>query len=407
MPVRAPHLYPLLRGFVLGSFVLLGRELEEGAELPFAFEEHVERRGPSLYELRPLVRTFIEDREPVLRAREDARLAVEELRREPAAAIFALAHAGPRASEDEALFRTILLGLLISTAESCGGFDWDDEAFEAAYAELEHSLFGERRRYVAVAPLVGLSLAKPVDLAAELSLRPFVTGELATHWPESRGLLPQDFGRLPERSVVVELRRELDAGEAPPDAAGEIADAVSALRLTTMAAVAGGPVMFETLDGRPFGIQPVLPIAATQPPGEASRLDAFRMPIAVDVLDALGDADGDPQLSDALDRWELSLFQAEPFRSEQLRGALAALLGDTWPMRACVLLADEAGAREELYGELTALHAGEAATTAAVDAARRTVVAVLRSRDRERLAHELDRELLGLGRPAAPRAVAV
>ena len=135
--MRAPQLYPLLRGFVLGSFVVLGRELEEGAELPFAFEEHVERRGPSLYELRPLVRAFIEEREPMLRAREDARLAVEELRREPAAAIFAKAHAGKRASEDEALFRTILLGLLISTAEACGGFDWDDEAFEKAHADLE------------------------------------------------------------------------------------------------------------------------------------------------------------------------------------------------------------------------------------------------------------------------------
>jgi hypothetical protein len=405
--VRAPHLYPLLRGFVLGSFVVLGRELEEGAELPFAFEEHVERRGPALYELRPLVRSFIEEREPVLRAREDARLAVEELRREPAAAIFARAHAGERASEDEALFRTVLLGLLISTAEACGGFDWDDDAFDAAYAELEHSLFGERRRYVAIAPLVGLSLAKHAELAAELSLRPFVTGELATHWPESRGLLPQDFGRLPDRSIVIELRRELDAGEAPPDAAAEIADAISALRLTTMAAVAGGPVMFETLDGRPFGIQPVLPIAATQPPGEASRLDAFRMPIAVDVLAALGEADGDPELSDALDRWELSLFQAEPFRSEQIRAALTALLGETWPMRACVLLTEDHGSREELFGELTALHAGDAATAATIDAARRAVVAVLRSRDRERLAHDLDRELLGLDRREAPRAVAV
>ncbi len=407
VPVRAPHLHPLLRGFVLGSFVLLGRELEEGAELPFAFEEHVGRRGPALYELRPLVRSFIEEREPVLRAREDARIAVEELRREPAAAIFARAHAGARASEDEALFRTVLLGLLISTAESCGGFDWDDEAFEAAYAELEHSLFGERRRYVALAPLIGLSLAKPVELAAGLVLRPFVTGELATHWPESRGLLPQDFGALPERSVVVELRSELEAASAPPDAPAEIADAVSALRLTTMAAVAAGPVMFETLDGRPFGIQPVLPIAATQPPGEPSRLDAFRLPIAVDVLTALGDADGDPELADALDRWELSLFQAEPFRSEQIRAALGALLGETWPMRACVLLADDPGAREELFGELTALHLGDAATPATVDAARRAVVAVLRSRGREALAHALDRELLGLGGQAAPRAVAV
>jgi hypothetical protein len=405
--VRAPHLYPLLRGFVLGSFVVLGRELEEGAQLPFAFEEHVERRGPSLYELRPLVRAFVEEREPTLRARQDALLAVEELAREPAAAIFARAHAGARASEDEALFRTVLLGLLIATAEACGGFDWDDEAFERAYSELEHTLFGERRMYVAVAPLTGLSLMKRVELAPGLTVRPFVTGELATHWPESRGLLPRDFGREPDRSVVVELRRELDAGEAPPDAAGEIADAVSALRLTTMAAVAAGPVMFETLDGRPFGIQPVLPIAATQPPGESSRLDAFRTPIAVDVLAALCDADGDPGLADALDRWELSLFQSEPFRSEQIRAALSSLLGDTWPMRCCVLLADDARTREELYGELTALAGGDAAIPAAVDAARRAVVAVLRARDRDRLAHDLDRELLGLGHAREAHAIAV
>jgi len=404
--VRAPHLYPLLRGFALGSFVLLGRELEEGAELPFAFEEHVERRGPSLYELKPLVRAFIEPREHELAAREDARLALEELRREPAAAIFARAHAGTRASEDEALFRTVLLGLLISTAESCGGFDWDDEAFDSAYADLERSLFGDRRRYVAIAPLVGISIAKRVELAPGLAVRPFVAGELATHWPESRGLLPKDFGRLPDRAVVVELRCELDGSELP-EAAAEIADATSALRLTTMAAVAAGPVMFETLDGRPFGIQPVLPIAATQPPGESSRLDAFRAPIAIDVLAALGQADGDPELAEALDRWELSLFQSEPFRSEQVRAALHSLLGESWPMRACVLLAEDAHSREELYAELTALSFGEAATPAAMDAARRAVVAVLRSRDRDRLALDLDRELLGLEPRPSPRAVAV
>jgi hypothetical protein len=405
--VRAPHLYPLLRGFVLGSFVVLGRELEEGAELPFAFEEHVERRGPSLYELRPLVRAFIEMHEPVLRAREDARLAVEELAREPAAAIFARAHASRHAGEDEALFRTVLLGLLISTAESCGGFDWDDEAFERSYADLESSLFGERRRYVALAPLVGISTAKAAELGPELVVRAFVSGELATHWPESRGLLPRDFGREPDRLLAMELRRELDAGESPPDASAEIADAVSALRLTTAAAVAAGPVLFETLDGRPFGIQPVLPIAATQPPGESSRLDPFRTPIAVEVLAALGDADGDPGLADALDRWELSLFQGEPFRGEQLRAALSSLLGDTWPMRCCILLGEDAAAREELYGELTVLAAGDAATAGAVDAARRAVVAVLRSRNRDRLVHELDRELLGLDRRSAAHAVAV
>ena len=72
----------------------------------------------------------------------------------------------------------------------------------------------------------------------------------------------------------------------------------------------------------------------------------------------------------------------------------------------CVLLGEDGRAREELYGELTALAAGEAATTTSVDVARRAVVAVLRSRDRDRLVHDLDRELLGLDRPAR-HAVAV
>jgi hypothetical protein len=392
---------------VLGSFVVLGRELEEGAELPFAFEEHVQRAGPALYELRPLVRAFIDEREAQLRAREDARIALEELRREPAAAIFSQAHAGPRASEDDALFRTVLLGLLVATAEACGGFDWDDESFERAYSALEASLFGGRRRYVAIAPLVGLTLGKPVELSPELRVRSYSTGELAAHWPESRGLLPPGFAREPDRMCVLELRRELDAGEGAPDAPSEIADAVSALRLTTPGALAAGAVLFETLDGRPYGIRSMLPIAATEPPGEPARLDAFRAPIASDVLSALGEVDGDPELAEALDRWELSLFQSEPFRAEQLRAALRALMGDTWPLRCAVLLEKDGSSRELLHGELSALGEGGESEPAVHDAVRRALVAVLRSEDRVELVRGLDRELLGLDRGTAGLRAAV
>ena len=45
MAVRAPHLHLTLRAFCLGAFVFLGRALEEGDDLPFAFEEHVQRAG--------------------------------------------------------------------------------------------------------------------------------------------------------------------------------------------------------------------------------------------------------------------------------------------------------------------------------------------------------------------------
>ena len=158
-------------------------------------------------------------------------------------------------------------------------------------------------------------------------------------------MMPKDFGRETDRFCVLELRAALGADEDPPDAPAEIADAVSAIRLATAAPLSAGPVLFETLDGRPFGIRPVLPIAATQPPGEATRLDSFRGALAGELLLRLTLADADTALAEALDRWELSLFQQEPFRSEQLRATFAAALGETWPLRAAVLLESDPAER--------------------------------------------------------------
>ena len=396
MAVRAPHLQHALRGFTLGAFAFLLRELEDGAQLPVAFVEHDHAGGPALYEYRPLVRAFVEERAARLRGRDDALIALEELGREPAAGIFARALAGSRPSEDEALFRTVLLGLLVSTAEACGGFDWDDAAFDRAYAELERSLFGERRTYSAVAPLVGISVATQLELAPGLRVRSVADGELARHWPEAGSLVPKDFGRETDRYCVLELRAALAAAEEPPDAPAEIADAVSAIRLATAAPLSAGPVLFETLDGRPFGIRPVLPIAATQPPGDATRLDSFRGTLAGELLVRLSLADADGSLAEALDRWELSLFQNEPFRSEQLRSAFVALLGETWPLRTAVLLETEPGERASLHAGLTELAAGAGAAPTVTDAARRALVEVLRHGDRSALLRELDEALLGV-----------
>ena len=401
---RSPHLHNALRAFTLGAFAYLLRELDDAGEsLPFAFEEHEGQSGPALYEYRPLVRDFVEARAARLRGRDDALIALEELAREPAAGIYARAHAGRAPVEDDALFRTVLVDLLIRVAEACGGFDWDDEAFDRAYAALERSLFGERRAYAAVAPLIGISTGVQRELGASLRVRAVADGELARHWPEARGLLPPGFGREADRYCVVELRAALGAGEDVPDAPAEIADAVSAIRLATAAPLAAGPVLFETLDGRPYGIRPVLPIAATQPPGEATRLDEFRAPLAAELLVRLGLADADASLAEALDRWELSLFQHEPFRSEQLRAGLGALLGATWPLRASVLLEIDAERRESLHADLVVLADGGEAGPTAADAVRRALVEVLRDGDRPALVARLDRVLLGLGGPARLR----
>ena len=182
-----------------------------------------------------------------------------------------------------------------------------------------------------------------------------------------------------------------------PDAPGELADAVTALRLATAAPVAAGPVLFERLDWRPYGIRPVLPIAATAPPGEPTRLDPFRASVAVQLRPKLALADDDTGLGDALDRWELALFQDDPFRAEQLRQALGAALGDgdgTWAagMRAAALLGEtRAGARRPR----------RPLPRADARPLRRLLVAVLLHGDRAKLLRELDDTLLGVRAKAA------
>jgi hypothetical protein len=393
--VRAPQLFEALRAFCLGSFRTLLAELERGADLPFAFEEHNSYGRPALYEYRPLVKPFIEHRAHTLRRRPDAQLAVDELKREPAAAIFARAHAGPRADEHEALFGSVLLPLLMSTADMCGGFDWDDNSFARAYTELERALFGEGHRYGAVAPVIGITTGgNTIELGGGLRVRASATGELAKLWPEANGLLPPDFGREPDRLCVLELDRSLESGATEaPDAPGELADAVTAIRLATAAPIAAGPVLFERLDWRPYGIRPVLPIAATQPAGEPERLDSFRAGLAADLLPRLALADDDPELGEALDRWELSLFQDGPFKAEQLRESLAALLGGTdglWAatVRGAILLGETPRARAELHDRLT----GDPDPAVV----RRALVEALLHGDRAALVKTLDQSILGL-----------
>src|SRR5207237_1735716 len=160
-------------------------------------------------------------------------------------------------------------------------------------------------------------------------------------------------------------------------------DAVTPRRLATAAPVAAGPVLFGRLDWRPYGVRPVLPIAATEFPGEPTRLDAVRGRLARDLLERLAATDDDPELGEALDRWELSLFQQEPFRSEQLRASLAQLLGGSdglfaASLRLSLLLGGTAEERAKLLRRLREREP-------APDAVRRALVEVLLHGDRAAL----------------------
>jgi hypothetical protein len=369
---RTPHLHDALRAFCLAAFARLAPAVAQ-AEIPYVLE----RSSSGFTEYRPLIGDHVEARAHSLSQLPDARIALDELEREPAAAIYA-------GADDRALFRAVLLRLLTRTAEACGGFDWDDGAFERVYAELERSLYGAARTYAAAAPLVGLSAGAAIELGRGIVLRPSTAKELCERRPEAAERLPPRFGEEPERTCVLELERELAAEEGAPDAPAELADAVTALRLATGAPVAAGPVVFERIDWHPFGIRPLPGIAATEPAGEPTRLDPWRGRLAADLLGRLAGADGE-----ALERWELSLFEDEPVRSERLREALAALLGGPdglWAaaMRAAVLVG-EPGLRSLARGDR-----GDP------DALRRAIVETLLHDDRDRLLAALDDALLGL-----------
>jgi hypothetical protein len=402
---RSPTLLRALRGFCLGSFFELGQELEAGADLPVSLAEHAAPNRPTLYEYRPLVGAFVEARAERLARREDALEALAALKDEPAAGIFARAHAGERTSEDEALRRTVLVPLLVRTAEGCGGFDWEDEAFERAYAELERSLFGATRAYGATVPLVGLSAGGTIELGTGLRVRHAATGELQASWPEAQRLLPRDFGREVDRTLVLELETELEGTAClVPDAPAVVGRAITVLRLVTAGAIAAGPVVFERLDWRPYGVRPAPPLAAQVPPGEPTRLDPFRARLVAQLVERLA-AGFDPDVHEALDRWELALFHAGPVRADELREALESLLGcDEGPwaaaMRAAVLLGENGREREELRLALRALLDGDGPGARAEEAVRRSLVETLLHDSRPGLIATLDEVLLGV-RPRA------
>jgi len=389
--IRSPDLYRALRDFCLAAFARLGPEVERAGEIPFVVEEH-----GGLYEYRPLLRDHVDARAATLAELEDARFAIAALQREPAAAIF---------GQDGTLFRAILVPLLIATAEACGGFDWEDRAFNRTYGELEASLLGGRRRYAAAAPLVGVSVAAPIDLANGIRVRATSAAELCAGRPDAGGALPARFGE-PERSCVLAFERDLPSGEVTlPDAPGELADAVTALRLATGASIAAGPLVFEQLDRYPLAPRPILGLASTEPAGEPTRLDAWRGGLAADVLVRLAGSEAEP-LADALERWELALFESEPLRSEHLREGLAALLGGVdglWAaaMRAAILLAESSTDRAALIDELQGLARGDRSADRTVDTIRRAIVEVVFHDDLPLLLAALDDAMLGLrARPA-------
>ena len=154
-----------------------------------------------------------------------------------------------------------------------------------------------------------------------------------------------------------------------PTRPAELADAVTALRLATPGADRGRPRRSSSCSTA--AVRRSGPCCRSPPPSRpASRPGSTRSAasVAADLRDRLAAADDDRRSAEALDRWELSLFQDEPFRSEQLRAALESLLGgDEGPWAAALRAA--APARERPRAEDQHVEPARARSTATAAAA--------------------------------------
>ena len=278
MAVRAPQLHHALRAFVLGAFAYLLRELDDagrgaavrvrgarGQRRPGALRVPAARSRLRRGAGRPASRARgRDDRARGARPRAGGGdLRARPCRRRPVRGRRALPYRARRPPDPRRRgVRRLRLGRRLVRPRLRG----------ARALALRRTPDVRRRRAAHRNHRPGSSGS---SARASASAPPPTASSLATG-PRRRGFCRPGFGREADRYCVLELRAALGPGEDVPDAPAEIADAVSAIRLATAAPLAAGPVLFETLDGRPYGIRPVLPIAATQPPGEPTRLDEFR-----------------------------------------------------------------------------------------------------------------------------------
>ena len=379
----APHAARVLpRGFAAVS-----HELDDGGDVPFSFEEHQAPGSPTLYEYRPLVKPFLDARAGRFSALADAQPALAELEREPAAAVFAQAHSSGRPSSREALTRTVLLLLLAETA-ACGGFDWDDSAFDRVYAAFEASLFGSRRAYGAIAPLVGVSVGGVVDLGGGLRVRHVASGELAAHWPQAGGLLPEGLSVSRTGSASSSWRPSwaMRRPRAPaPSPMRRASSRTRSRRCGSRRPARSRPARFSSSGST--GAPRDSSGAADRGDGAArrgrpARLGAGRAGTAA-ARAPLG-CGRRPRSGRGARPVGASLFQTD-FASEQLRGSLTSLLGGgeglfAASLRAAAVLGETPRERSAILDRLRLLAAGDAAA-ATSDLVRSSLVAVLEHGD--------------------------
>jgi len=156
--VRNVTLHRLLESFAVDASSRLCAEAASGAEMPFELAEERGSGRVTLYCYRPLVDEFIRSRMPALAELPSHADAAHALARCQALDVYLSEHgvkapSGPRGMADAAL-GVFLESVFIERS----GFGFEPASFEAAYADLERSIYEGHCTATIIAPVLGVAL---------------------------------------------------------------------------------------------------------------------------------------------------------------------------------------------------------------------------------------------------------
>jgi hypothetical protein len=242
-------LHDSLAAFVEEAAWQLAEEVSGGAEVPFELIEQGRASAP-LYCYRPLTARFIADRAGELGKLPSYPSAVQALAGLPDLAAYLQARGRRTPSPDNRLQADAALQAFLAAlwAESTD-FGFDRERFEAAFAELEESVYGDRMLAVVLAAVEGLVLEnEEVALGDGLTL---VRAETLEDAPEE--LRTEDMGTV----AVLALDAAAGDGRALEDGGRRLRRLQTALRLWDDAEPSLGPTAWARTDGGTWSAVPL------------------------------------------------------------------------------------------------------------------------------------------------------
>jgi hypothetical protein len=356
--VRNADLHAILEAFTTDAATQLTAATAEGAEIPFELVEADARgRGTPLYCYRPQTGAFIDARLGLLSALATYAPAARALAGLDRVAAYLASRGEPVPVEPRPRADAALAAFLRVVFAEQSDFGFELPRFEAAYSELERSLYEGQCLTTVIAPLLGIALEDP---DGELSL-----GDgLSLVWADAMADAPLEAvrGDGGQPHVLAKLTVTQDPMQPTPLslARTRFRRLLTALRLFERGGYAVGPLAWVRIDTGPWrlvpfaaGGRPRLPVVIA--PEQEDELRAFcnlveqRRPYEGEVAWALG-------------RFEMGCERLVPF--EALTDYLLALR---------VLLEPEGPDSARLADRLAAICAPEEQRDAVADRLRRAV----------------------------------